>query len=405
LGSSPLIGRVRVATMYFRALATTPAGGIPLEFNWTGSRRTDVLFGIDSILGGIEESVVTIGTPGSISGTIALQGRPAPPHTRWEIPLTVELRDPTTDALLQVFSPRTDNMGRFSIAGLTPGTYDLRVKGMHTLANRWSGLSLTSGVNTVNMGTLREGDVDNDNDVDGTDASLLNLAFGSVPGGANWDPRADLNEDGVVNGVDMALLAATFGQSGDVEVGSAAAAQWRAALGRSQEPLHRALGTALTASQPVTITFVPSPIAAEVGDLFTVNVVLRAGTQPVDTADLFIRFPQGSLQVVDAAGNPASTIQAGSAFPRVLTNSASNGMGEIHYAATMLGTTLTGNITVATIRFRAIAPTSGGWLRFGVWPPEKTVVSHRGESVLTGWPATRVTVTGEVKLYLPLARK
>ena len=402
-GNPPLTGRVRVATMYFRALATTPAGGIPLEFNWTTPRRTEILLGLDSILGRIEESAVTIGASGSISGTVVLQGRPAAPHARWEIPLTVELRDPTTDALLQVFSPRTDNRGRFAIAGIAPGTYDLRVKGMHTLANRWSGLSLTSGVHTLNLGTLREGDVDNDNDVDATDASLLNLAFGSTPSSTNWDPRADLNEDGVVNGVDMALLAATFGQRGDIEVGSAASSRWRAAL-RGAPELPSPLAP-LAASQPVTITFVPSPINASVGDVFTVTVMLRAGTQPVDTADLHIRFPQGSLQVIDATGNPTNTVQPG-AFASVLANSVDNGAGKIRFAATMPGGSLTGDITVATIRFRAIASTlSLSWLRFSVWPPEATTASYHGQPVLTGWPATRVTVTGGSRLYLPLLRK
>ena len=415
LGSAPITGRVCVATMYFRALAATPAGGSPLEFNWTTPRRSDIFSSVDSVLGDIEETRVTIGTSGGISGTIALQGRPTPPHARWEIPLTMELRDPTTDALLQIFSPRTDNMGRFTIAGVTPGTYDLRVKGMHTLANRWSGLSLTGGPNSVSLGTLREGDADNDNDVDGTDASLLNRAFGTAPGSANWDPRADLNEDGVVNSVDMALLAGSFGQRGDVEVGSPATALWRAALGRSKEP-QLAPGhpgpSAFTASEPVTITFVPSPVIAAVGDTVTVDVVLHAGTQPVDTADLYISFPhlyigssQGSLHVVDAAGNPANTVQAGTAFDSVLVNSVDTTTGKAHFAATMLGGSLTGDITVATIRFRALSPTSGSWLRFGVWPPEQTTVCYRGESLLTGWPAGRIIVSGGSQLYVPLARR
>jgi Xaa-Pro aminopeptidase len=105
---------------------------------------------------------------------------------------------------------------------------------MHTLANRWSNLVLAAGDNTVDLGTLLEGDADNDNDVDAADASLLNRAFGTVPGNANWDPRADLNEDDVVNATDMALLAASFGRSGDVEVGPGGSSS----AARASRPAH-----------------------------------------------------------------------------------------------------------------------------------------------------------------------
>jgi hypothetical protein len=219
-GEPPLTGRVQVTRLYFRPVAATPPEGTPLEFNWTTPRRTDILSGITSVLGRIGEARVRVtGDPATIQASIALQGRPTPPHERWEIPLTVELRNPATDTTLQIFGPSTDDQGRFTIEGVMPGTYDLRVKGMHTLANRWSDLELVASDNAVDMGELLEGDADNDNDVDGTDASLVNLAFGSVPGDANWDPRADFNEDEVINGVDMGLLAANFGRIGDVEVG------------------------------------------------------------------------------------------------------------------------------------------------------------------------------------------
>jgi hypothetical protein len=95
-------------------------------------------------------------------------------------------------------------------------------------------------------------------------------------------------------------------------------------------------------------------------------------------------------------GNPATTVEGGSAFDMELTNSADNSAGTIHYAATMLGGSLSGDITVAILRFKALSPTPGSWLRFQVWPPEKTDVSYLGQSVLTAWPAASVTVEGYV---------
>jgi hypothetical protein len=248
------------------------------------------------------------------------------------------------------------------------------------------------------MGTLLEGDSDNDNDVDGMDASIVNLAFGSAPASANWDPRADFNEDDVVNGVDMGLLAASFGLSGDVEVGPSAAGAASGAQHESRVMRH--------ASAPsVTIGFSPASVSKTVGDIFTVNVVIHAGAQPVDTVDAYISFPYGALRVVTAGGSPATEIESGSAFGMELINTADNATGLIHYAATMLGGSLTGDITVATIRFKAINPAAGEWVRFRVWPPEETDVTYRGESVLADWPAAAVTVTGRAKVYLPIGMK
>ena len=140
-------------------------------------------------------------------------------------------------------------------------------------------------------------------------------------------------------------------------------------------------------------------------DIFTVDVVIQAGAQPVDTVEAHIYFPAGVLQVVDAGGSPATTVEGGTAFDMELANSADSSVGKIHYAATMLGGSLSGDITVATIRFKAISPTMGSWLRFQVWPPEKTNVSYLGQSVLTAWPAASVTVAGYPKIYLPLILK
>jgi CSLREA domain-containing protein len=406
-GEPALTGRVQVTRLYFRPVAATPAEGTQLTFNWTTPRRTDVLSGITSVLGRVRETWVRAGDPAVIQGSVALQGRPARPDALWEVPLTVELRDPVTDATLQIFAPHTDDRGRFEIGGVWPGTYDLRVKGMHTLANRWSGLELAIGDNAVDLGELLEGDADNDNDVDASDASLINLAFGTVPGDADWDPRADFNEDEVVDGVDMGLLSANFGRVGDVEVAPSAASQLVGKVGADLGWVGGidAMPYAVRATAPVSITFSPASVTAEVGDIFTVDVVIQAGAQPVDTVEAHVVFPAGVLQVVDAGSDPATVVEGGTAFDMELTNSADNGAGTIDYAATMLGDSVSGNITVATLRFEALRPTPGEWLRFQVWPPKKTDVTYLGESVLTDWPAAGVTVEGYPRVYLPLILK
>ncbi|MBK8027195.1 MAG: hypothetical protein IPK19_38850 [Chloroflexi bacterium] len=75
-------------------------------------------------------------------------------------------------------------------------------------------MTLQAGLNEIDIGTLREGDANDDNIVNISDFSLLASAFGKSEGQAGFDARADFNEDGVINIADFSLLASNFGQSG-----------------------------------------------------------------------------------------------------------------------------------------------------------------------------------------------
>jgi hypothetical protein len=63
-------------------------------------------------------------------------------------------------------------------------------------------------------GVNPQGDVDGDGNVTATDANLVALAFGSVPGAGNWNMAADLNQDNSVGMVDAGIVAAHMGQTG-----------------------------------------------------------------------------------------------------------------------------------------------------------------------------------------------
>ncbi|MGD0160804.1 MAG: dockerin type I domain-containing protein [Candidatus Bathyarchaeia archaeon] len=54
------------------------------------------------------------------------------------------------------------------------------------------------------------GDVNGDGVVDLRDIALVARAFGSTPGGPNWNPAADINGDGTVNMEDVTLVARNF---------------------------------------------------------------------------------------------------------------------------------------------------------------------------------------------------
>jgi hypothetical protein len=106
----------------------------------------------------------------------------------------------------------TDTSGNFTLAGLTPGTYDIRVKNSHTLANRRT-VSLAPGANAESFGTLKEGDANDDNCVTLTDFSILATAFFPA-----YDLRADFNQDGYVSVVDFSMLRENFAVCGDTAV-------------------------------------------------------------------------------------------------------------------------------------------------------------------------------------------
>jgi len=140
-------------------------------------------------------------------GSVTLQrpGQPAP-HASWSVLLTVTVGG-------RRYVVTTDTQGMFEISGLTPGVYDIRVKNSHTLANLKTGVTLLPGVNNVDLGTLREGDCNDDNCVAITDFSILANGFAPL-----YDPRADLNADGHVSILDFSMLRENFGLCGDLPV-------------------------------------------------------------------------------------------------------------------------------------------------------------------------------------------
>jgi len=121
------------------------------------------------------------------------------------VPLTVTIGG-------QQYAVTTDTSGNFNITGLTPGTYNILVKGAHTLANLRS-TTLVSGANAVSFGTLKEGDANSDNCVTIADFSIL--ASGFFPA---YEARADFNQDSYVNLADFALLRENFAVCGDIVV-------------------------------------------------------------------------------------------------------------------------------------------------------------------------------------------
>jgi len=158
----------------------------------------------------------------------------------------------------------------------------------------------------------------------------------------------------------------------------------------------------------VTIAISPSSNIVAVGEVFTLDIKIQAGSQPVDGAAAYIDFNPTYLVVVDASGNPATEIIPGSTLATVMQNNVDNNQGKIDYAAGLLvGATPSGGFTLATIRFKATAETTGTPLVFVSTPPRKTNVVYQGNSVLGSLVNGNVTISASPRrfLYLPLLMK
>jgi hypothetical protein len=147
-----------------------------------------------------------------LHGSVTLQGRPAPPDPRWSVPLVVSLT-PQGAGPTVTCTPTTDQDGNFTCGGFAPASYVACVKNTQTLQN-CEAVTLVAGDNTVNFGTLRAGDANDDNCVLLVDFSILAATFSKCTGDAEFDARADFDGSGCVVLADFSLLATNFTQCG-----------------------------------------------------------------------------------------------------------------------------------------------------------------------------------------------
>ena len=154
---------------------------------------------------------VTPTTPALLVGHVTWQGRPAQPNALQQLPITLTLKSGGTK--VNYPSQNTDASGYFtvSVEGLASGTYDWRVKGPKYLANSGS-LVLTglhpgrseaynlptfqpSNVQTLEAGSMKAGDCNNDNVVGSVDVEMSREVEGD-PALSLWlgnrDGKADI---------------------------------------------------------------------------------------------------------------------------------------------------------------------------------------------------------------------
>lgn len=111
----------------------------------------------------------------------------------------------------------TDAAGSFVLAGLPPGTYDLRAGKDGYLYRMRAGVEVLQDSNTELPAPLLllAGDFSLDNTVDIEDLLMIRDTYGTVPGENFWNPVVDVNQDDKIGLFDLVYMARNYAKSGD----------------------------------------------------------------------------------------------------------------------------------------------------------------------------------------------
>ena len=306
-------------------------------------------------LNGDVELGCTAGDVLEFRGDVDFQGRAGLPASTWLIPVRVQMwRIPGGAPYRDQESTVQDTAGRFVVPSVNAHTYDICVKGRHTLQVCQQNIVLDCpGVDcgcipqVPSFGTLPEGDANGDNSVNAVDASIMATYYWG------YDPRADFNEEGYIDARDASLLASNY---------------WR--TGQSLSALSDAAPDRTTPKEAppdefATLMLEPVMSVVQVGELFTLTVELDTEDQMVAALDAFVQFDPAYLQVVDGAGQPSNEVVPDlTGMDTVIRNEVNSSTGLISYAAMAPGGASPGqgNMAIFRVPFKAVAatPEEGG---------------------------------------------
>jgi hypothetical protein len=175
----------------------------------------------------IPQAIVSIGSIDvRVSISVVLQGD-SRPDIGWAIPLTVKFFTPGADVLndtptyefkLTTTKSATGNTAVCEATGVSPGIYDITVLSESTLMNAKRNVVISAPQTSVNLGTLLEGDANNDNVVNFGDCAILSTCWLASKDLAKYDARTDFDRNGFINLADLCLLAANWLRSSPIEI-------------------------------------------------------------------------------------------------------------------------------------------------------------------------------------------
>ncbi|RIK44751.1 MAG: hypothetical protein DCC55_01390 [Chloroflexi bacterium] len=317
-----------------------------------------------------------------LDAQVLLEGRPPAPHSRWVVPLAITLMPRVnasgSPAFFTTLPSSTD--GRIRLNDLTPGAYDLLIKGTHTLQRRVE-VTINPGANQADVGLLYEGDIVANNQVDLLDFSLLSTSYTDCTGASTWVQEADLNEDGCVDKDDLYLLQANYGMAGDEPVGGAVSA---------------------AASPPPTLIV----RRKQAGDYFALVVAVKEDIDTqVNAGALHLDFDPNLLQAV--------RIIPHNAFTTTLQYEINHAKGRVNFAAGVLKSSVAAPFVFATVTFAVRQPFDRTTITLATNEGRRTDLAAGGVS-LSGEGSldlgsflelSEAQVAADLHLYLPLVQR
>jgi len=156
--------------------------------------------------------------------SVVLQGG-SRPDAGWIIPLTVQFFPPRVNVLTDtpayqfaLTTTKSDATAVTQVMGVIADNYDITAVSEHTLVNVKRNVAIANSGTNLNMGTLLEGNANDDNIINIQDFGILAGSYGKSSGNAGYDARADFDRSGLVNIIDFGLLAANYGKTAPVIV-------------------------------------------------------------------------------------------------------------------------------------------------------------------------------------------
>lgn len=158
---------------------------------------------------------------------VHLQGTYRPDPNGWEVPLTVAFFEPganvVSDPNLYSFDLTTSKSGDYAFCevwGVPPNTYDVTVVSEHTLLNVKRDVLVSDPNCLVYMGTMLEGNADDNRTIDFFDFAILGPSWLRYPYDPAFDPQADFDRNDYVDGSDLSLLTKNWLRPSPFEVPS-----------------------------------------------------------------------------------------------------------------------------------------------------------------------------------------
>jgi len=155
--------------------------------------------------------------------SVVLQGG-SRPEEGWEVPITIKFfstgADVMTDDPVYEFNLTTTKSDGTATCQCTvaPGTYDVTVVSEHTLINVKRNVVISTPSTAVDMGTLLEGNANDNIIINISDFGILAVSYMKMEGEPGYDARADFDRNGIINISDFGLLAVNYMKISPIDV-------------------------------------------------------------------------------------------------------------------------------------------------------------------------------------------